>query len=85
MEIAGLGDVSFSLPNTRKSKEAGSGVYVGLGGVHKWLREKDFSFFRQGLDNLIVCYDKCLNKFRSYVEKQRTDVQRYPYAFLVSA
>jgi hypothetical protein len=36
------------------------------------------------LENLTVCYDKCLNKFRNYMEKYRTDFQRYPYAFLVS-
>jgi hypothetical protein len=29
------------------------------------------------------CYDKCLNKFGNYVEKQRTDAQRYLSAFLV--
>jgi hypothetical protein len=34
------------------------------------------------LENLIVCYEKCLNKFGNYVEKQRTDVQRHLYAFI---
>jgi hypothetical protein len=36
------------------------------------------------LENLIICYDKCPNMFGNYVEKYRTDVQRYPCAFLVS-
>jgi hypothetical protein len=36
------------------------------------------------LENLVVCYGKCLNKFGNYVEKYRSDVQRYPCAFRVS-
>jgi hypothetical protein len=44
----------------------------------------DFSSYRQGMDNLIARYDKCLHKFGHYVGNQRTDVQKYPCAFLVS-
>jgi hypothetical protein len=46
-------------------------------GVQKWLREQDVCCYRQGLENLIVRYGKCLNRFGSYVEEQRTGVQRY--------
>jgi hypothetical protein len=45
------------------------GLYGGCGGVQKWLREQDVSFYRQGLENLIVRYDKCLIKFGDYVKK----------------
>jgi hypothetical protein len=36
------------------------------------------------LENFIVHYDKCPNMCGNYVEKYRTDVQRYPCAFIVS-
>jgi hypothetical protein len=39
------------------------------GGVQKWFREQDVSLYRQGLENLTVCCDRCLNKFGNYVEK----------------
>jgi hypothetical protein len=52
--------------------------------VQKWLLEQDVPFYSQGLENVIIYYDNCLNKFGDYVEKSRTDVQRYPCAFLVS-
>jgi hypothetical protein len=39
------------------------------GAAHKLLREQDISFYRQGLENLIVYYDKRLNKFGNYAEK----------------
>jgi hypothetical protein len=29
-------------------------------------------------------YDKCLNKYWDYVEKQRSNIKTYPWAFLVS-
>jgi hypothetical protein len=45
-----------------------SGVYGGWGGVQKWLREQDVSFCPQGLENLVVFYEKCLNDFGNYVE-----------------
>jgi soluble cytochrome b562 len=37
--------------------------------VQKWLREKDVSIYRQGLETLITHYDKCLKKFSGFVEK----------------
>jgi hypothetical protein len=52
-----------------KSKRAESGLYGGWGGVQKWSRELDVSFYHQVLENVIVCHDKCLNKFGKYVEK----------------
>jgi hypothetical protein len=52
--------------------------------VQKWLPEQDVCCYRQGLENLIVCFDKCLITFGDHVEKQRTDVQTYPCTFLVS-
>jgi hypothetical protein len=51
--------------------------------VQKCLREQDVFFHREGLENLIICYDKCLNKFGNNVERQRTDVQKYPCVFIV--
>jgi hypothetical protein len=35
----------------------------------KWLRGQDVSFCRQGLENLIVRYGKCLNEFGDCAEK----------------
>jgi hypothetical protein len=37
--------------------------------VQELLREQDITFYRQGLENNVVYYDKCLNKFEDYVEK----------------
>jgi hypothetical protein len=37
--------------------------------VRTWLLDQDISFHRQGLENLIVRYDKHLNKSGGYVEK----------------
>jgi hypothetical protein len=37
--------------------------------VQKWLWEHGVSFYRQGLENVIVRYDKFLNKFGDYVKK----------------
>jgi hypothetical protein len=31
--------------------------------------ERDISFYHQGLENFVVRYDRCLNKFRDYVEE----------------
>jgi hypothetical protein len=77
-------DVFFQFAKHVKVEGSESGLYGGCGGVQKWLREQGVvSFYRQGLANLIVCYDKCLNKFGNYVEKQRTVVQRYR-VFLLS-
>jgi hypothetical protein len=42
-------------------------LYSGRDGVRKWLQEKDVSFYYQGLENLIVFYDKCLKRFENYV------------------
>jgi hypothetical protein len=39
------------------------GLYGGLVGVQKWLREQDVSFYRQGLKDLIISYGTCLNEF----------------------
>jgi hypothetical protein len=36
--------------------------------VQKLLREQDFFFYRLGLENLIVYFEKCLMKFEYYVE-----------------
>jgi hypothetical protein len=52
--------------------------------VKKCLREQNVSFYRQGLENLVVRYDKCLNKFGNCMQRYRTDVQRYLCGFLVS-
>jgi hypothetical protein len=37
--------------------------------VQKLLREQNVSLYRQGLADLIVRYDKCLDKFGDYVAK----------------
>jgi hypothetical protein len=37
--------------------------------VQKWLWEQDI-FHHKGFETLIICYDKCLNKFWDCVEKQ---------------
>jgi hypothetical protein len=37
--------------------------------VQKWLREQDVSVYRQGLETLIMHYDKWLKKFSGFVEK----------------
>jgi hypothetical protein len=52
--------------------------------VQKWLREQDVPLYRQGPESIIVHYDKCLKKLWDCVEKCRTNVQTYPFAFLVS-
>jgi hypothetical protein len=56
----------FGFPNTWKSKGAESWLYCEWGGVQKWLREQEVSH-RQGLENFIVCYGRCLKKFGKYV------------------
>jgi hypothetical protein len=67
MEIADFGDV-FAVFQTRGSSK-GWNRCCTRGREQKWLWEQDFSFYRQGLENLIVSYDKCLNKFGNFVEK----------------
>ena len=37
--------------------------------VQKWLREQDVFVYCQGLETLIMHYDKCLKKFSGFVEK----------------
>jgi hypothetical protein len=37
--------------------------------VQNWLREQNVSFQPQGLENVIVLYDECLNKFGDQVKK----------------
>ena len=37
--------------------------------VRQWLRCQPDSFFRQGIENLVVRWDKCLNTLGDYVEK----------------
>jgi hypothetical protein len=49
--------------------------------VQEGLREQEVSY-RQGLENLVLRYDKCLKKFGDCLEKQRTDGQMCPSAFL---
>ncbi|GBN70517.1 hypothetical protein AVEN_36744-1 [Araneus ventricosus] len=34
-----------------------------------WLSEQAASFYEEGIQNLVVRYDKCLNKLGSFVEK----------------
>jgi hypothetical protein len=69
MEIAGLGDV-YSVCQTRKSpRRAESGLYGGWAGIQKWLRDQDVTFYRQGLENLAVFYDKYLKEIENYAEK----------------
>jgi hypothetical protein len=55
----------FSLLNTWKSKGAESWLYDGWDGAQTWLREQDISFYHQGLQSLIVCYDKCLKSLEA--------------------
>jgi hypothetical protein len=62
----------LGVPNTWKTKGSESGLYGGGevgGGAKKWLQELDVSFYRQGSEYLIVCYDRCLKKFVNYVQK----------------
>jgi hypothetical protein len=82
VEIAGLEGV-LSLPDTWKS-EAGD-VHLttpskprfgsGFDGQGRLLH-------RQGVENVILRHESCLNKFGHRVEKQRTDVEVCLYAFL---
>ncbi|GBM24462.1 hypothetical protein AVEN_41107-1 [Araneus ventricosus] len=37
--------------------------------VTSWLSEQAASFYEEGIQNLVVRYDKCLNKLGSFVEK----------------
>ncbi|GBN07634.1 hypothetical protein AVEN_228391-1 [Araneus ventricosus] len=37
--------------------------------VTSWLLEQAASFYEEGIQNLVVRYDKCLNKLGSFVEK----------------
>ncbi|GBN45965.1 Histone-lysine N-methyltransferase SETMAR [Araneus ventricosus] len=37
--------------------------------VTSWLLEQATSFYEEGIQNLVVRYDKCLNKLGSFVEK----------------
>ncbi|GBO38618.1 Histone-lysine N-methyltransferase SETMAR [Araneus ventricosus] len=37
--------------------------------VTSWLLEQVASFYEEGIQNLVVRYDKCLNKLGSFVEK----------------
>ncbi|GBL94827.1 hypothetical protein AVEN_197511-1 [Araneus ventricosus] len=37
--------------------------------VTSWLSEQAASFYEEGIRNLVVRYDKCLNKLGSFVEK----------------
>jgi hypothetical protein len=84
MENIGLGDFfQFAKYMKVQGSQVGAVRWVGWGGVQNWLREQDVvSFHRQGLENLILCYDKCLNNLET-VEKQRAEVQRYRVLFLV--
>jgi hypothetical protein len=73
----------FSVYQARKTARRPSRGCAAVAEVQKWLRQQDVSFYLQGLENLIVGFDKCLNMFGDY--DYRTDVQTYPCAFLVSA
>jgi hypothetical protein len=61
--------------DVRRGPSWGRTVGGGAGGFQKWLREQDVSFYRQGLENLIVRYDKCLKgmgttwKYRGMMSK----------------
>jgi hypothetical protein len=69
MEIAGLGDV-FSVCKTRgSSTEPSPSDNTVNAEVQEWFREPDTSLYRQGSENIIVLYDRCLNKFGDEVEK----------------
>jgi hypothetical protein len=46
--------------------------------------ERNGSFYRQDLENLIEHYEKCLRKFGGCVEKQGTNVETYLCSFLIS-
>ncbi|GBM68315.1 Histone-lysine N-methyltransferase SETMAR [Araneus ventricosus] len=37
--------------------------------VTSWLSEQAAGFYEEGIQNLVVRYDKCLNKLGSFVEK----------------
>ncbi|GBN39385.1 hypothetical protein AVEN_99622-1 [Araneus ventricosus] len=38
-------------------------------GVQQWLSSLAASYFEEGIDKLVSCYDKCLNNGGNYVEK----------------
>jgi histone-lysine N-methyltransferase SETMAR len=38
--------------------------------IKRWLCVQDISFYHQGFDSLIFCYDKCFNSYGDYVKKQ---------------
>jgi hypothetical protein len=72
-------EVAFSV----SARWAELGLYGGWAEVQKWPREHETSYY-QGLENIILCYGKCLTNLETMWKKLRTGVQRYPYAFLVS-
>jgi hypothetical protein len=39
--------------------------------------------YRQGFENLVVRCDKCVNKVGDCMDRYRTDVQTYSYAFFL--
>jgi hypothetical protein len=62
-------EISFSLCQARGSARGPSpSVDTVKAEDQKWLRQRD-AFYRQALEDAIVCYDKCLNKSGDCVEK----------------
>ncbi|GFX09297.1 hypothetical protein TNCV_1887101 [Trichonephila clavipes] len=37
--------------------------------VNSWLSDQAADFFEEGFQNLVLRYDKCINKLGNYVEK----------------
>jgi hypothetical protein len=68
MEIADLGD--FSICKHVEVQGSIVGAVRCVGWAQKELQLQDVSSFRLGLENLIVCFDQCLNKFGNCMELQ---------------
>jgi hypothetical protein len=68
MEVASFRMFSQSAKHVKVPKGAKSRLCVWWGGVQKWLWEQDI-IYNQGLENLVIWYDKCLKKFGNNVEK----------------
>jgi hypothetical protein len=81
-EIALLGDFFLVGEICGSCKGPSRGCTLGGMGSKNGFGIRTY-FYRQYLENLIVCFDKCLNNFENYVEEKRTDVQSYLCAFLV--
>ncbi|GFW78263.1 uncharacterized protein TNCV_137321 [Trichonephila clavipes] len=41
----------------------------GKAAVNPWLSDQVDDFFEEGFQNLVLMYNKCINKLRNYAEK----------------